>query len=203
MIEEDIEAHTFRMKLSNLSRAIDELRHLSYKVRRLKTLQGDLPKQDIDVIEVLRQLADGCRSQLPGLRIDFVFPEEPVIIPFNRDAFKDALDEVFQNACREFREHNTEAPHLILRVENSDSQVEISITDNALPVNHALIERPFEEDASTYTRSGKGSGLGLFNVRETFRIVAGECRLTENRDPHENRLPGVCFTVRIDIHHNS
>ena len=88
-------------------------------------------------------------------------------------------------------------PILSIGCKHEGNTVSIQISDNALPVEAALINDPFEEDASMYAQFNKGSGLGLTIVRETFRSHGGVCNLEKNHDASGAPCAGVVFKASI------
>jgi signal transduction histidine kinase len=194
---EDVERFTFATRLGELTKAIGDIRRLTYQVRRLRRAQGDLQKGKCDLAELLRLKATECAVQVHGLRIDTESP--PVFVLGNADILTEAFSEVLNNACRELKENEIAQPAITLRVWEEDGSAKVAIRDNAFPVDSQLISNPFDEDASTYAKQGRGSGLGLAIVRETFRAHGGSCQLLENRDENGARLAGVTFRASLPL----
>ncbi|OJH38244.1 ATP-binding protein [Cystobacter ferrugineus] len=194
---EDIQQFTFATRLGELTKAIGDIRRLTYQIRQLRRAQGDLQKQKCDLAELLRVKATECAKQVHGLRID---AENPSVFALgNADVLNEAFSEVLNNACRELKEQEIAQPTILIRVWADDGSAKITISDNALPVDRQLISNPFDEDASTYAKQGRGSGLGLAIVRETFRTHGGSCQLLENRDDNGARLAGVTFGASLPL----
>lgn len=188
---------TFGARLDDAMKAIGDVRKITYQVRRLKRVQGDLPKSPFSLSDLLRSRCESCFGQLPGLAAECNELSDVTVVA-NKDSIREAVDEVLNNACRELRERNVHEPKLILKCWAELDSAWISISDNGLPVTIRLIADPFEEDASTYAASGRGTGLGLAIVRETFRGHGGSCLLSENFADDE-RVPGVTFTASLPI----
>jgi signal transduction histidine kinase len=189
---------TLTSRLSYALKQIEDVRRVAYQVKRLKRLQGELPHCDFDLVQMLR---DGIYSRvesLPDLNLEFDLPQ---IMPVtgNAESIREAIEEVLHNACREMAEHNVKPATLTVRLWTVDSQVSFSITDNGLPADARLMNDPFREDASTYAKKGRGSGLGLTIVRETFAAHGGGCALNENFDADGERISGVTFTASMSI----
>ncbi len=62
-----------------------------------------------------------------------------------------------------------------------------------------LLSDVFAEGATTYRSQGKGSGLGLTIVKETFMQHGGSCQLTENTTEEDLRRPGVTFSADLAV----
>jgi signal transduction histidine kinase len=194
---EDIQHFTFATRLGELTKAIGDIRRLTYQIRRLRRVQGDLQKQKCDLAELLRLKATECTQQVHGLRIS---AENPSVFTLgNVEILNEAFSEVLNNACRELKEHEIAQPTITIQVWAEDGNAKISISDNAFPVGQHLISNPFDEDASTYVKQGRGSGLGLAIVRETFRTHGGSCQLLENRDGQGSRVAGVTFQASLPV----
>ncbi len=197
MRDEDVQHFTFATRLRELAKAIEDIRGLSYQIRRLRRVQGDLPTQKCDVANLLRTRAAECVDQVHGLRVDA--ENAPVFVLGNSEILNEAFSEVLNNACRELKAQAVLQPLITIRAWAEDSVVRITISDNAFPVDSHLISNPFDEDASTYARQGRGSGLGLTIVRETFRTHGGSCQLLENRGGDGARAAGVTFDASLPL----
>jgi signal transduction histidine kinase len=196
---EDLEHFAFATRLSELAKAIADIRCLTYQIRRLKRAQGDLSKQKCDLAELLRSRASECSQQVHGLRLETSRCDQPVMVLGNAEVLGEAFTEVLNNACRELQEQEVQQPTIALRVWSADGFARAAIRDNALPIGKQLIANPFDEDASTYAQKGRGSGLGLAIVRETFRTHGGSCQLFENRLEDGARDVGVTFDASLPL----
>lgn len=194
---EDVQHFTFATRLGELTKAIGDIRRLTYQIRRLRRAQGDLQKEKCDLAEFLRLRASECTEQVHGLRIDADNP--PLLVLADANVLNEAVSEVLNNACRELKEQAITQPTIVVRVWAEDGSAKIAIRDNAFPVDSHLISNPFDEDASTYAKQGRGSGLGLAIVRETFRTHGGTCQLLENRDDNGTRQAGVTFRASLPL----
>jgi signal transduction histidine kinase len=192
-----LERQTLAARLQDAMKAVADVRKIAYQVRRLKRVQGDLPKTVFGLGELLRRQSSYCPDRVPELDLQ-INGSDDLRVFGNQESIGEAIEEVLNNACRELCEHDLPIPVIQVKWWAADNDGWFSISDNALPVDQRLIVEPFEEDASTYSRSGRGSGLGLAIVRETLRAHGGNCSLSENIDEN-GRLPGVTFTAHFPI----
>ncbi len=198
MTDEPLENFTFKARFSDLVRATDSIRNLAYQIRRLKTVHGELKFKEFDLRELISKCLDEVRGQLSNLRFDPYLIGEKVICYIDYETVYFSLVEILNNSCRELKENNIENPAIEIYLDIDGTNASITIQDNALPVNQSLIERPFDEGSTKY-RGGKGSGLGLTVVRDTFKRHHGSCELVENREENGERKPGVTFKARIPL----
>lgn len=187
---------TLSARLQDAMKAVADVRKIAYQVRRLRRVQGEMPRARLELTRLLADRARSCCGQLSGLRVDYA--DTDITVDGNLESIREAIDEVLSNACREFRERSVDDPRICLRCWTERGSAWFSITDNALPAGARLIPDPFEEDSSTYASSGRGTGLGLAIVRETFRAHRGGCSLTENVFENE-RAPGVTFVAHLPL----
>jgi signal transduction histidine kinase len=192
-VEKRLGELTFQARLNDISRAVDEIRSLSYQIKRLQWLQGKLPREDLKLGDLIKQIASKFERQLPGLKMNLRFGHDPCLIYANESAITSAIEEVLNNACRELREHRVADPAITIEIQIVRNETRLIITDNALPVDRSLIDNPFEDGSSMYAKQSRGSGLGLKLVRETCLTTGGSCSLFENRDEQGARLPGISF----------
>ena len=196
---EAMETHTLAARLGDLSKAIEDIRKVSYQIRRLKWVQGDIPFQQCELKDILHKNINACVKQLPELKFELRCEDRGFPLQGNKEALSSAIEEVINNACRELREHHVPSPSIFLEMRRHGGRIMLMIRDNGLPEQSHLISEPFEEGASFYARSGRGSGLGLTIVQETFRKHGGECRLFENADESGIRVPGVTFEASLPL----
>lgn len=192
-----LEGQTLAARLQDAMKAVADVRKIAYQVRRLRRVQGALPKSRFELAQLLADRAQSCRGQLPGLLVECTDFED-IVVDGNPESIREAIDEVLSNACRELRERDAVDPRIVLRCWIEQEMAWLSISDNALPATVPLISDPFEEDSSSYAASGRGTGLGLAIVRETFRSHGGACRLNENLT-EDGRIPGVTFVASLSL----
>lgn len=197
MAEEPIENHTIKARLNDLSKAIDDIRNITYKIKRLQNAQGNLPRTKIDLNHVLEKIKSEYQHQVSRLRIIISVDTLPLYVKIHEESIFMAIEEVMNNACRELKEKYISDPEISINAYTKNKFIFLSIADNALPIDQNLISRPFDEDSSTYARKGRGSGLGLAIVKETFHSHEGDCSLTENIDSEGNRAPGIIFKAKL------
>ena len=197
MAEESLGQHTIKARLRDLTKAIDDIRLITYQIKRLKSVQGKLPRTKVEIADVVLEAKNKYERQVSNLKIDVINDNYILYVMINRDAIFMAISEVLNNACRELKENLVIAPEILIQTKREKNKVVITVSDNGLPIEGVLISQPFEEDSSSYARSGRGSGLGLAIVKETFRAHGGNCSLKENYDSEGNRLPGVIFRAEL------
>jgi signal transduction histidine kinase len=202
MANKPIEKYQMQSRLNAAMQAIRELREVNYRIRQLRRVQGDLELSQCKLQSILRQEIENAQSSLPTLRVREVDLTDCEIMADQR-LLIEAVQEIFNNTLREFRERKTEEPTIDVTLSNKLDRVVMSIRDNGLPALTELIQQPFEEDSSTYSQQGKGSGLGLTVVREVIRRHGGSCDLTPNHDEDGERVPGVTFSCELPLHRST
>ncbi len=198
MTDEPLEHFTLESRFSDLVSATDSIRNLVYKIRRLKTVHGELKFKDIDMKDLILATINEIKGQLPNLKTEELITAEEVKCHIDYEIIYFSIVEVLNNAVRELKENNIEHPVITIHL-NKDNEVAIlEIIDNALAIDNTIINRPFDEGKTKY-RGGKGTGLGLTVVRDAFKRHNGSCELFENRDKHNERIPGVTFMAKIPL----
>jgi signal transduction histidine kinase len=195
---ESVDSFSVANTISHALKNVNDIRRLTYQIRRLRRAQGDLPRTRFSLARLVGRCVREACTRGPALVPTFQI-DESCEVTANEETVADAIAEVLNNSFRELREQRVEQPSITTRVWMETGDVHFTIEDNALPVDQQLIRDPFKEDASTYARSGRGSGLGLAIVYETFRAHGGSCDLTGNRDAMGNRLPGVTFKGSLPL----
>jgi signal transduction histidine kinase len=198
MNELPIENYTLGARLKDLEASVDEIRRLQYLIRRYKNAQSELQIVQFDLRELLERLAANARGQLMDLHVH-VECDPGLVVQADRARIREALNEVVRNTCRECRLRSVAAPNMILVGERKDNRAIITIEDNGLPTDVELLPDVFAEDASTYRAQGKGCGMGLAIVKETFRRHGSRCQLKANMATNGSRRPGVTFWADLTI----
>lgn len=193
---------TLSHRLDVLGTAAESIRRLVYIIRRYKNAHGRLEFTDFSMAVMLEELAGLARLQHPGTRVS-VDATSNAVVSADRSIIRAALVEVLNNSCRELRERSTEAPEMEFSAVRKGDRVIVQIRDNALPSNIGLIDDPFAEDATTYGAVGKGSGLGLNVVRDSFARHGGRCRLVTNTNADGVRVQGVSFISDLAAAHTA
>ena len=193
-----IKDHTFSARLESAVKAVNDIRSVSYQIKRLKRVQGDIAKSEFDLSKLLNRIRQETSERMDNIEVNVVadngltaFGEEQII--------REALEEVVNNACRELQTRKTTTPTITLTAINRAGKTFIRVVDNALPASEAIaVNDPFKEDASSYSKDGKGTGLGLAIVRDTFRAHGGTSKLEVN-DQDGVRTDGVTFLTTMDL----
>lgn len=196
MTHKPVEEYRLGHRLAELAAAAEGIRRLQYQIRRYKNAQGELQITTFAVKPLLEELAAEAHGQLQeaAIRLDV---DPSLLGSGDRALIRAALAEVIGNACRECRERRVDAPLVTISGRQRRARVQIVVEDNGLPLQSALPDDPFAEDASTYRVQGKGSGLGLAIVKETFARHGGQCSLRPNHTADGARYPGVQFSSDI------
>lgn len=193
-----IEEYSLEARLMKLVAAVEEIRRLRYLIRRYRNAQGNLQVAEFDLRVLLEELATNARGQFADLHVR-VECDDGLVVEADRGLIRTALAEVVSNACRECRERRVTSPNMTFVATHRDNRARITIEDNGFPTNETLLADVFAEDASTYRAQGKGSGLGLAVVKETFLRHGSRCGLEENRAVDGSRRPGVTFWADLAV----
>jgi signal transduction histidine kinase len=198
MAKQPIEKYQMQTRLEAAARAIRELRGVNYRIRQLRRVQGDVELVPCHLLTIIKREIEYARNSLPTLRVREVDLTDCEIMADER-LLAEAIQEIFNNTIREFKARNTDEPTVDVTLSRKRDRVFVTIRDNGLPALMELIQKPFEEDSSTYSQQGKGSGLGLTVVREVIHRHGGSCDLTANHDEDGERVPGVTFSCELPL----
>lgn len=193
-----IEEYSLGARLIKLEAAVEEIRRLRYLIIRCKNAQGELQVSTFDLHALLEELAADAQGQLADLRVQIIC-DQGLFVEADRELIRTALIEVVNNACRECRDRGVTRPSMIFAAYRRKSRAQITIEDNGFPTNEILLSDPFAEDASTYRAQGRGCGLGLFSVKESFLRHHSQCKLEENKAEDGSRRPGVTFWADLQV----
>lgn len=198
MAKQPIEQYQMKARLHAAAQAIQDLRQMNYRIRQLRRVQGELDLVPCRILGIIQEEIGHARNSLPNLRIHEVDLTDHDILA-DKQLLTEAFQEIFNNTIREFKTRKTDEPTVDVTISRKKDRVLVSIRDNGLPALVDLIKQPFEEDSSTYSQQGKGSGLGLTVVREIIQRHGGKCQIFPNLDEDGERAPGVTFTCDLPL----
>ncbi|QDU37648.1 sensory histidine kinase CreC [Maioricimonas rarisocia] len=188
--------YTFLARFNEIARALEQIQSVSSQVKKLSRIEDRLQAERFSLLEVAIEICREVRHGSATVDLDDDFAGD-VYVHADRDVVTVALKQVLSNALRELSERRVDDPRVSISLSADSEHVRIAISDNGLPVDVALPPDPFDETTSTYFRSGKGSGFGLWLVRRAFRRHGCDVGLVENRDADGARIPGVTFQATL------
>jgi two-component system osmolarity sensor histidine kinase EnvZ len=152
--------------------------------------QGDT-SEEISRVNI-RQLLRETRKQAAhaGKQVTLKTPDEPIIVPLRRQAFKRAVVNVLSNAVRF-------ADHVAIDAATTKRFLTIRIEDDGPGIPEEQREevfRPFYRlDDARHLENGVSTGLGLSIARDIIRGHGGDIRLGSSK------LGGLKATIRVPV----
>jgi two-component system osmolarity sensor histidine kinase EnvZ len=152
--------------------------------------KGDLAEEASRVN--IRQLLREIRKQVAhsGKDITVKTPDETIIVPLRRHAFKRALVNVVSNATRF-------AEHVSIEASRTKRFLTIRIEDDGPGIPEEEREevfRPFYRlDDARHQETGVSTGLGLSIARDILRSHGGDIRLGESK------MGGLLAIIRVPV----
>jgi two-component system osmolarity sensor histidine kinase EnvZ len=127
-----------------------------------------------DLNDVIEEVVTNARRE--GARVDLHLPEEPLVLPLRRDAFRRALANVIGNAHRYAKNQR-------LWLRRTRNGIDIFVDDDGPGVPTGSREDVFKPffrlEQSRNTETG-GTGLGLTIARDILRSHGGDLTLAES-----------------------
>ena len=168
---DDLEDDERRQLLEGMSSSAARLRRLLADLLTASRLQASALELDVETVELavlVDTAAAAARRTHPGVEIEAT-AEPGLLVEGDRDRLAQAVDNLIANALR----HGTPPVLVSARATDTDPDtVEIEVRDAGAGVSEELRDRLFDRFASG--RSGGGTGLGLYIVRQLARSHHGE-----------------------------
>ena len=166
-----------------LADMLDEVRRLDNVVRKLLMLsradagQLQVPMQALDLVPILRELADD---------LDMMAPERPLRLdlPPRMDALGDAdlLRQVLQNLVSNAVKYGVPEGWIAISARRTDTGWQVDVSNASAGIAYEQRERLFDRfyrADHAYNRRIPGVGLGLALAREIARAHGGELKLSD------------------------
>jgi len=161
---------------------------------KIETGKIALNKQEFDLLKTIKGVIDLHKpfANIKHINIELNAPEEKITI--NADIFK--LEQVFNNLLNNAIKFSYLNTNLILKIEAIENNCLISIVNTGDGIQEKDIEtifKPFQKIAAQGTQREKGSGLGLFIVKQI--VDAHKGKIEVKSIPNKETI----FTVILPI----
>ena len=173
-------------------KTMSALQHLEILVEEMLLFArgGRLNARPLNISDVICDFIEQQNSDLENCDLNITFNNEipDVQVNLSGDAFKSALQNIFNNACQAAGD----AINLnIDLVQNQSDQIQLTITDDGPGIPDSIKSRIFEPFVTTRTN---GTGLGLAVVDAVVRAHKGTITV---KDAPEK---GTCFTIFLPVY---
>jgi len=182
---------SYRDSLQEVATEAERMTHLVEELlilARSDAATAEMPLRAVDVGEVLAGVCDEMRSlaQMREIRIRTVSGDEAAIIAGNRPALHRLFLVLLDNALKFSRPGG----EVILKVENIDSRVSVTIKDFGVGISENDLPHIFERFyRAEEARTGAGHGLGLSLAKNIARVHGASIEV------HSTEGVGSRFTV--------
>jgi two-component system phosphate regulon sensor histidine kinase PhoR len=116
------------------------------------------------------------RSESNGFVLQTNLPENPLLLEIDKDAVKQALTNLIDNAIK----YSSDEKDIVIQVIEKEKQVEIQVKDKGLGIPSKERDKIFEgfyRRAEASRHNPKGVGLGLKIVKHTMEAHKGEVKV--------------------------
>jgi PAS domain S-box-containing protein len=164
-------------------------------ISRLQTGQLTIMYTPLDVIALVRRVADDMRPTLVSHTLMCSLPDAPLMIQGDELRLEQVLQNLLSNAVK----YSPGGGPIAVRVERQGDRVVIAITDQGIGIPEAnlpqLFERFYRADNVDQHQIG-GMGIGLFVVRAIVERHGGQVGV------ESSEAGGSTFTVSLPINHD-
>jgi PAS domain S-box-containing protein len=168
---------------------IDEILDLS----RIEAGELSVEIERVDVVDVLREVADSLEPLLDRSRVEMYVAADPEVEPVltDREKLRQILLNLFSNAVK-----YTDDGTVAMRAGVVGGRLRINVADTGLGISEAEVSKVFDEfhrSDSTRARMRRGTGLGLSISRRLARALGGDITV-------KTRLgTGSIFTLDLPV----
>lgn len=173
-----------KSKIHDLEDFIKEIISYSRNARMEVKRQPVNLRQTVD--EVTEALAFSVGN--PDIRIENLVPDD-LIVQTDSTRLKIVLSNLVDNALK-YRDERKEVPYIRIEAAERDDVKVIVVKDNGLGIDQVYLEKIFQMFFRA-SENSKGSGLGLYIVKETLNKINGTIQVESSLGS------GTTFMVRI------
>lgn len=191
---EDV-AHFAGMVRASGERLLETLTSV-LELSRLESGQFELIRQEVDLVEVVRETIRLFEPQIHHRGLDVVVrvaSEAAVHVYTDRSALNRILSNLLSNAIK-FTPEGT----ITLSVQAHEDSMEMGVSDEGVGISAEFLSQIFDEfkqESSGITRSFEGVGLGLTITKRLVELLGGEIRVESEKGR------GSTFSVRLPRRH--
>lgn len=163
MVVSEEKKKEYLQAIENKSARMNDLINLLFDYVRLDSESYGLRKDEIDLPELLREIAASLYSDVEekGMEFQISIPEEVHMVSLDRVQFSRVIVNLINNAIK----HNEPGTIIALEMKQEKGTIQISVSDNGGLITTLLAEHIFEPfamgDASRNAQSGSGLGLSI------------------------------------------
>jgi two-component system phosphate regulon sensor histidine kinase PhoR len=179
-IDEEMRQHLIQQTVNNSDR-LNELLDNVLLATRINGKNYQFNMDRVDITSVIRQTADLLLAA-PYFKGTFIFNEEPKVINGDEVSLQLVFSNLFQNAIK----YAGSECEIKVSYVQGDSHFTICVADNGKgmdPREHREIFKKFYRIGDENTRETKGTGLGLFLVKQILASHKAAIRAESNK-PH-------------------
>ena len=187
MVHDESAKNQLQQEIRELEAMVTEL----LESERLNSETGGLTLAQIDLVPIVKEMAESYASVGPGVRL--VALPESLSLPLDRHRAQIALRNVIENAVKYSR---PEYGPVILGIKVTNDSVLVSVQDHGMGIStdeQSRIFEPFYRIDPSRTRNTGGYGLGLSLVKKIMTAHGGKVLVQSTLDR------GSTFTLRFPM----
>lgn len=188
-IPKDKFINTLESISSQTSRINDIISHMRSLIS--SNINGEIKRSDLN--EIIREAVLNASYQYLDLSVDLSvdltkdLPEIYLI----KSGFKEAIYNILANAYEAHSIVSKKSKKILVKSYYKESQIIIEIVDNAIGLNHCVLDKIFEPFNSQ--KEGKGMGLGLFIAEAIVKASNGKISASNNQ------MGGATFKIEFPL----
>jgi signal transduction histidine kinase len=134
---------------------------------------GQTHEEQVDIARLIENLQTLlARAVTSAVKLELYLPEDPIICQVDGGRLEDAL----MNLCLNARDAMPDGGVVRVSLKKDAGMAVITVADSGVGMAPDVLARAMERNFTT-KRDGRGSGFGLWSVKEFVESVGGEIRL--------------------------
>jgi len=179
-----------RKESERLTHLIDNVLDFS----KIDTGKKEYNFMEADLVTTIRHSLEAYRFHIrdSGFEIESKMPEEPVIIPIDKDAISQAFLNLLSNAVK----YSEDKKYICVEIRKEKQSVLISVKDHGVGIAKEELKRIFDKFyrvPNAMKKQARGSGLGLTLTKHIVEAHKGKIEV----DSEPGR--GSKFTIRLPL----
>lgn len=135
--------------------------------------------EPVDIVEITKNTYHSFKSQYPNIQIEFDCQIPKLVLNIDKIGFISILNNLIENAIK----YSVDQPIIHINLNSNNNKIDLIVEDQGVGISESdkkHIFNRFFRSGNEETRNTKGTGLGLYIVKQMAKIHKAEVSVKDN-----------------------